>query len=412
MPLVCFLTQSVLRDPDDDNPSHPSSPGQVELGDKIIAELKEIGITEIDRLEDKSFLFTLPATTGMEEAPHVCLAAHLDTYYGTSGQVSPMIHKYTDGDIALPNDGVVIPASDLVGLGGAHVISADGTSLLGGDDKGGVATLVTTIEDIVKNGTPHGPLTFWFCNDEEIGELGFSYLDEDRVNSWDVFLTVDGGRLGPIDVGCFYCRIFNMTFHGEDTHPGEYPKDLHPSHYAAMEFIMELKARFNLPEAGILEPMSSFFYITKIEGGAGKTVVHMAPRSFDLEESEEMVTTAEELAANCARNYDCTVETTDNKLATINNFDSIDPQRHLLVPLLEAHEAAGFTPSENMVRGGTDGSMLNVEYPELCTPNMGYGSCNIHGVKEFVVLEELEQTPDIVLEAIALWAKMTTTVPS
>lgn len=407
---ITFDTASVERDPKDENPAHPSSPGQIVLVDHIRDELLEMG-AQTDwmlRLPDSSLLVQIPASPGMENAPHLALAFHVDTYPGVPGKVdNPIIHHYEGGDIELPNNDIVIPASDLVGLEGTDILTNDGTGLVGGDDKGGGAVTMTALEDALAGKIKHGPLTLWVCVDEEIGELGFEHLDPDVVKSWNMFMTVDGGRLGPIDVACFYCRIFQMTFKGSDAHPGEAPDKLQPSHYAAMRFAMEmLDFEYDMPEAGIDDPLSSFFYVTNIKGDATETIVNMAPRSFNLDESEEMVTVALKKARRAATEFGCTVEITRNKLATVNNFDCIDPRRHLLVPLLEAHAEFGIETSENMVRGGTDGSMLNVKYPDIATPNMGYGSEGIHGRYENVCLQQLISSVEVLKNAIVRFGEL------
>lgn len=405
---ISYDTASVERKPDEE-PRHPSSQGQEVLLTKVMHEMKTLGVDDdwIMVLPDKSFLVTIPATPGLGKAPHICLAAHVDTYPGVPGKVdNPMIHQYEGGDIQLPEGDVVIPASDLEGLEGSRILSSNGTTLLGGDDKAGLAVIMTALDQMLNHNSIHGPVTIWVCVDEEIGELGFGHLDKDIVDGWDVFLTVDGGRLGPIDVGCFYCRIFQMIFEGSDAHPGEYPDKLKPSHYAAMEFAMEMADDWCLPDAGIRDKSSSFFYVTNIEGRASRTVVNMAPRSFDRNESDDMVAHATKMAERIAENWGCRVKVTRDIMATVNNFDIIDPQRYLLEPLTQAHVEAGLTVTEAMVRGGTDGSMLNVDYPNLVTPNMGYGGMNLHGYMECVVLDELERTPNILLDALRRYAAM------
>lgn len=408
---ISFNTTSVERS-DKQSPEehrHPSSGGQESLLLTIKEEMLNLGVHHawIQTLPDKSFLVKIPATSGMEDAPHLCLAAHVDTYPGVNGRVMhPIIHDYHGGDIVLPENNITIPASDLTGLEGTQILTSDGTTLLGGDDKGGVAVIMTVLEDLLRLKWPHGPLTLWICVDEEIGELGFSHLDPETVNSWDMFLTVDGERLGPIDVGCFYCRIFQMVFTGSDAHPGVSPEKLHPSHYAAMAFAMDMCDEFDTPEVGIKDNMAPYFYVTNIEGNASRTVVNIAPRSFFRHESNEMVERAINVAKKAAEEFDCTVEVTRDIMATINNFDSINPRRYLLEPLLEAHRQAGIEPTEEMVRGGTDGSMLNIKYPNLATPNMGYGGKNLHGPYENVCLNQLVQAVDIVVNTITAFGEL------
>lgn len=331
----------------------------------------------------------------------MAFAAHLDTYPGVSGLAKPIVHVYEGGDINLPNDGVVIPASDLVGLEGKHIVTSDGTSLLGGDDKAGVAALVTTIQEVFTSGMAHGPLTFWFCVDEEIAKLDIKVVPEDIVKSWDVFLTVDGLRVGDIDVGCFVCRYNKVIFKGMDAHPGPQGDKVVPAHYVAALFVVELNQRGPAP----WDMKESFYYATSIEGNASQAVVTCVPRSFDRAESDEMVNVIKTLAKECAESWDCTFDVEDD-LACINTRAAIEPRRALIEPVVLAHRKHGFSGDLHDVRGGTDGAMVNMVYPDLPAPNMGTGGTNLHSLREFLVVEELEAVPLILLDTIAGYAKM------
>src|SRR3989344_2975579 len=221
---------------------HPSSPGQKVLIDMLLAELSNLKVPRdwIKQLGDASFLIESPATEGHENAPHVVLAAHVDTYFGCPGGANPIIHEYQGGDLALPNDGVFIPAEDLKGLKGKQIITADGTTLLGGDDKCGVASIMTFIEDMMSRSLPHGPLTVWICTDEEIGEVGVPFLPAGTAERGDFFWTVDGEQVAVVDIGCFYGAGVDVEFIGNDTHPGVSGRSLKPAHYAACRFVDQL----------------------------------------------------------------------------------------------------------------------------------------------------------------------------
>ncbi|MFH0828865.1 MAG: hypothetical protein V1907_01655 [Candidatus Kerfeldbacteria bacterium] len=281
----------------------PSSPGQLTFMGMLAVELTTIGVPDacITHLGDHSILVDIPATPGFEDAKRMCLAGHVDTYYGMPGDAKPTIHDYAGGDIKLPFNDVVIPADHLAGLEGKHIITSDGTTLLGGDDKAGVASLVTLIEALLTGAYTHGPVMIWFCVDEEIGQLGIEHLPKELAESFGMFLTVDGTRLGNLSVGCFHCRQVMLTFRGQDAHPGEYPKLLKASHYAALRFIQRMTAMYPSPWDGIKDKTRSFFYVTNIEGNPSQTVLMLAPRAFEAEVSDEMTATllriAEEEAA-------------------------------------------------------------------------------------------------------------------
>jgi len=384
--------------------NHPSSEGQILLMRKLVRELQEIGIKDdwFVMCEDSSFLVTLPATPGLENAPHVAFAAHMDTYPEVSGEVNPQLHSYEGGDIVLPKDDVVIPASDLEKYVGCRIITSDGSSLLGADDKAGIAAMMTAIDQILFQKIEHGPLSFWFCVDEEIGQIDVTALPEDLVKSWDVLWTVDGEDIGPIDVGCFICRMVNVTFIGQDAHPGVAGHKLRPAIYAAVDFANGVMASPSPMETKGLE---SFYYVMKMEGNASKATVLCAPRSFDSEESEQM---AEKIAAEAKAvtgTWGVEVEVED-KILCHNTRAAIVERMSLLEPGFAAHKQHGFEPKENDVRGGTDGAMINMTFKDLPAPNMGTGANNIHSVREFLVADQLEQVPLIMLSMIGGYTEM------
>lgn len=400
-------TKSILRKKGEE-PKKPSSEGQLMLGAMIKTELRQIGIdATLMEFENGSFLLQFPESPGYEKAPHAVFAAHLDTYPEFPGGAKPVVHTYNGGDIVLSKGGVIIPAADLVGLEGKQIVTADGTTLLGADDKAGVAALVTTMEMLLGRSDPYGPhgkVSFWFCVDEEIGELDISVVPEDVVRSWNALWTVDGERLGPIDIGCFVCRMMPITFRGVDAHPGVDGGKLRPAHYAASDFVHELSL---LPTPMKTSGVEPFYYAVKVEGNASKTTVLCAPRTFRGEESDEMSRKVHELAQASAEKYGCTVEMEDN-LVCVNTRAGIEAKMELIAPGLDAHRQFGFEPKLEDVRGGTDGAMVNKTYPQLPAPNMGTGAKNLHGPREFLVVEELQTVPAILIETILGYAKINT----
>jgi len=384
----------------------PSCEGQEMLAMNLCDELEGFGVPPdaIIKCDDGSFLLQIPASTGLEQMPHVCFAAHLDTYFGCSGQVSPMIWPYDHaGDIKLPNGGVIIPAADLKNYFGNHIITADGTSLLGADDKAGVAAMMTMIERLAQDSSiVHGPLTFWFCVDEEIGELDITQVAPEIVKSWDILWTVDGEHVGPIDVGCLICRKVTVEFTGVDAHPGVSGHKLKPAHYALVQFLYELTQLSTPMETKDLQP---FDYITKIlESSAGKASCICGPRSFDQEESDVMLAHVHELAEQAAEAYDVQVEVAD-KILCGNTEAAVLQHENLLAVGELAHRANGFPPERRHVRGGTDGAMVNMTYPDLPAPNMGTGAHNLHGLQEFLVAEQLIGTVNVMQSMIDLYAE-------
>ncbi|MFA5126806.1 MAG: M20/M25/M40 family metallo-hydrolase [Patescibacteria group bacterium] len=398
-------TRSLQAMPGEELP-HPSSPEQVVLIDLLLSELSDMGVPSnwTRKLEDASFLIEIPATEGHENAPHVVLAAHVDTYFGCPGGANPIIHEYQGGDIALPNDNVVIPASDLAGLEGKGIITADGTTLLGGDDKCGVAAIMTFIESMLAHNLPHGPLTIWICTDEEVGEVGVKFLPSGTAEKWDFFWTVDGERLEVVDIGCFYGSSVDVEFIGNDSHPGVSGHSLKPAHYAACRFVDQLGLA---PTPWRTSGEESFIYVPSLPAcTAGKSTIKVFPRTFRQEEIPEMRETIRLVAEEAASHYGVQAVVSEAKILYVSTEVAIDQNRHLLQPGLDAIRKFWVEPKLHRVRAGTDGAMLNMTYPKIPSPNMGAGARNLHGVREFVVREELQLVPEIISEMIGIYATM------
>lgn len=385
--LVQIDTQSVLPKSGEAH-SRPSSEGQVTLATMLIEEIEGLGLA-VDKFEDGSFLVHLPATdVAYENAPHVVLAAHMDTYFGYPGKAVPKIMTYKGGDVVVNKDeDVVISAESLEGLEGKEIIITDGTTVLGADDKAGVAVQMEILNKLVKENVPHGPLTLWFCVDEEIGELDINVIPKEIVGSWDILWTLDGERFGSLDVGCFICRKTVVTFKGKDAHPGVYPDQLKPAQYAAINFASKVMIG---PTPMHTEGMESFYYVHQLEGNASKATLICMPRTFDGEESDQMLENLKMWASDSAEEYGVKVEVED-KVLCHNTRPAIDANPMLIQPAIDAFKAvADITPIQKDIRGGTDGAMVNMAFPELPAPNLGTGCCNLHSPSEFLVIEELE----------------------
>ncbi len=378
----------------------PSSEGQLEFATLLMSELDDMGY-QSQQFSDGSFIVHLPASEGLEGAPHVVYAAHMDTYFGFPGAANPQRHHYQGGDLEIGN-GVVIPSSDLSGLVDKYIVTSDGTTLLGADDKAGVAALMETLQRIQNYNVPHGELTFWFCTDEEIGELDINVLPAEMVQSWDILWTVDGERLETIDVGSLICAQMEIVFTGEDAHPGVGGHNLKPAHYAAAVFVAKLATKAATPmETSGLEP---FYYCTKIRGNASRAVVDCKPRSFNTEESAGMVRVATKLAHQAADQFGVQVEVT-SEIACINTRPPIETGMDLVqVGIATLAAQLGVKPEEVGlvdIRGGTTGGMIALTYPNLPCPNLGTGGVNLHGPKEFLVASELATLPSVLIGMIA-----------
>ncbi|MFH0780281.1 MAG: M20/M25/M40 family metallo-hydrolase [Parcubacteria group bacterium] len=399
-------TRSKEREEGKEKP-HPSSLGQKVLINLLLQQLEEMGVTQnILQLSDGSSLVQFPATAGCENAPHVVLAAHVDTYPSSPGAATTILHHYAGGDIQLPKDGVIIPANDLAGLEGKDIITASGDSLLGADDKCGVAALMDLIDKIVNLNLPHGPLTFWFATDEEIGEVGVEFLPAGTAEKWDIFWTVDGVQGNVVDNGCFYGAKVSVEFRGNDTHPGVEGKKLKPAHYAAARFISLLG---DGPSPWTTEGEQSFIYVPAFPGGtAGNSKLTVYPRTFNCAEFESMEAIIRKTAEEASKPFGVEAVVGKTELMYVTTEVAIAAHPELLEPGLEAMRNAGYDKVQlHKVRAGTDGAMLNKTFSKIPAPNMGTGSRNLHGVREFLVVEEFLRLPGILQDMLNRYSQMT-----
>jgi tripeptide aminopeptidase len=316
-----------------------------------------------------------------------------------------MIHPYEGADIVLPHDNIIIPAADLTGLEGKSIITADGTSLLGADDKAGVAALVTLAESLLAHRPVHGPVTLWFCVDEEIGEVGVKFLPEGVADQWDVFWTVDGKELSTVDIGCFYGAKILVQFVGNDAHPGVAGSALRPAHYAAADFLSLLAIG---PTPWTTSGEEPFIYVPALSNAtAGKTDVIVYPRTFNPEDFPGLHTRIEEAATAAARRFGVEVKVGETEVMYVSTEAAISAKPHLVEPGLTALRECGFPVKTHRIRAGTDGAMLNKTYPGIPAPNLGTGSGNLHGCREFLVEDQLWQVPDVLRDMVGRYAAMT-----
>ena len=391
------------------DPIHPSSPGQTALINKLADELDKMGVSaeQIKMLGDGSMLVNFPPHRGFEGSAHAVFVAHVDTSPECAGGANPLVRQYTGGDIALPTNNKVIPASDLAGLEGKTIITSDGSTLLGADDKAGVASLMVLIQMMLTNNLPHGEITFWFCVDEEIGEVGTDFLPEDIAKGWSVLWTVDGSELNLVDIGCFYGTSIKVEFNGRGGHPGEGGAEIKPAHYAASRFISGLGDVNDALKPWTSKGQESFVYVPTLpKGTAEQTTVNVIPRTFRQEEVPELAGIIKRVAEDAADHYGVQVVVGETKVTYVSNEVAISANRRMLEVGLSALKDFGITPQEQYVRGGTDGAMFNVKYPKIPAPNLGNGGRNFHKPTEFLVMEELAAVPHILVNMVARFADM------
>ncbi len=377
----------------------PSSQGQVLFSDLLEAELAAMaGPWTTTRLDDGSLLVRIRAVTGSKDMVHTAFLAHIDTYYGLPGSANPRIVDCDGRGISLA-PGVPIPGSLLAPFAGKRLVVSDGSGLLGADDKAGVAALMTVLSRIAGGGATHGPVDFWFTTDEEIGRIGVEALPAGVGEAWDILWTVDGEDLAELSVGDLAIRRARVVFAGIDAHPCLHGKDLIPAHYAAARFADRLA---ELPNPMTTEGRQPFYQIASIEGRAERAEVFCRFASFDGVDLDPMEDALRAAAKSAASNYGAHVAI-EVTTGSANFRDAVNARPELIDPARKALAKAGLKVKEIEIRGGTDGGLLAVSFPGLIAPDLGTGARNLHSRGEFLVVDELEALPGIILEIIAAY---------
>ena len=368
----------------------PSTPGQTEIIKAILSEISPYvvqGRLFISLLGDGSLLLYFP---GRRLGYTVCLASHVDTYYGFEGGAKPILNFYGGGNIKLPKNGKVIPAEDLAGKEGKIIITADGSTTLGADDKAGVAVLVQIALDILWGEiTDYGPLYLWFCTDEEIGKLDTEVVPPEIVKSWDILITVDGGNPKDIVTECFSMTDINVEFFGRDAHAGDNGNKIRPANYAICQLVTDIMYKHKTPWGS--KDREGFIYASQFGVMTPEYAeVYFCPRSFDLVELNAFYDSIVKTIKKVVAYYGVTYKISENKLTCVNTKNAIDKKMNLLEPIIKALAKAGCDdPRFCAGRYGTDGAMVNLNIPDLPAPDIGTGGYNVHGPLEYLVVEEM-----------------------
>lgn len=381
----------------------PSTPGQWDLARVLVDELKELGLENPGVNEHCVVTAWLPASPGCENAPALGLLAHMDTAPAFSGEnVKPILHEnYDGGDIALPQGGRVIKAADfpfLAGLKGKTLITADGSTLLGADDKAGVAEIMTLCERLIAENLPHGRLCVAFTPDEEIGE-GPDHFDVAAFGAKYAY-TVDGSAAGSIEYENFNAASAKVEITGVSVHPGT-AKDVMEN---ALLIAQELNAL--LPPDAIpakTEGYEGFFHLDALAGTTASAHMEYIIRDHDREKFQEKKALMERAAAQVGAAHPTAKVELTMKDSYYNMKEKLADCMHLVENAKRAAELAGLTPAVEPIRGGTDGARLS--YMGLPCPNLGTGGYNFHGPLELACVEEMDAVVEVLRHIAAFYSK-------
>ena len=383
--------------------THPSTQRQFDLARMLVDELHALGVEDA-MVDEHCYVYgSLPATPGCEERPALGLIAHMDTAPDAPGEnVQPVLHEHYDGrDVTLPATGAVMKVKDfpfLASLKGETLITTDGTTLLGADDKAGIAEIMTAVETLQQTGAPHGRLCIAFTPDEEIGE-GASLFDLERFGA-DFAYTVDGGDVGGIEYENFNAASATVTVRGLSVHTGSAKNTMVNAANVAMEFHLSLP-RMARPET--TEGREGFYHLCQMVGDVNEAKLGYILRDHDAAKLEYKKDELLQTAAWLNGKYGPGTVTVELKDGYRNMIEKIRPHFHLVETARAAIRAAGLEPEEVPVRGGTDGAVLS--WKGLPCPNLGTGGFNFHGVLECTTAERMDKAAEVVLNIVALYAK-------
>ena len=391
---VKFDTQS-----DEQTNLTPSTPGQMVFAEYLKEELEALGLTEIS-LDDNGYLMaTLPANTD-EDVPTIGFIAHLDTSPDMSGHnVCPRMVDYEGGDIVLNEEkNIVLSPTQFPELNdyvGETLIVTDGNTLLGADDKAGIAEIITAIEFLKENpGIKHGKIRIAFNPDEEIGQ-GAHKFDVDLFGA-DWAYTMDGGAIGELEFENFNAAVARITFQGRNVHPGYAKGKMINSIRVANQFAIMLP-RWETPEH--TQDYEGFYHLVGIEGSVEQTVMTYIIRDHDRDRFERRKKELEHLTRKINNEFPG-VATIEIKDQYYNMREKIEPVMHIIDLAKQAMENVGVTPKVQPIRGGTDGAQLS--FKGLPCPNIFAGGLNFHGRYEFIPISSMEKATDVVVEICKL----------
>lgn len=386
--------------------SFPSSEKQKDLSKVLVSELKGLGVADAE-MDEWGYVFaTLPSNSDRTDLPTICFCSHMDTAPDCSGtNVKPIVHRnYTGAPIILPDDTSQIITTEkhryLASKIGDDIVTASGLTLLGADDKAGVAIIMDFAQYIQQNPqVKHGPIRILFTPDEEVGR-GVEQLDMSRLNA-DFGYTLDGGPLGDIEDETFSADAVKITFHGISAHPG----------YAKNKMVHSMKLAASLIDALPKDSWSpettagreGFVHPVAIEGGLESTTLQFIIRDHDtsklakyeqrLKEMSEAV-----VSANPGAQFD--FEVTEQ----YRNMNEILKDLPFVTDYaVEAMRKAGLEPNRAIIRGGTDGSRLS--FMGLPCPNIFTGEMAIHSRQEYVSIQDMQKAVATLVELCQIWEK-------
>jgi tripeptide aminopeptidase len=396
---VSFTTTS-----DENTNMTPSTPGQMVFARYLVEELNSIGLREVDLDKNGYITATLPANTD-KQIPTIGFISHMDTSPDMSGKnvKARVVMNYDGKNIILNQVKEIVfeikKYPEILQYKGQDIVVTDGTTLLGADDKAGIAEIVTAMEYLITHPEiKHGKIRVGFTPDEEIGQ-GADHFDVPTFGA-DWAYTMDGGEIGELEYENFNAAGAKVHFNGTNVHPGYAYHKMINSMRIAQQFIGMIP-RHETPEH--TEGYEGFYHLTNMEGSVEKTTLNYIIRDHDRDRFEsrkkEMIHLVNKINAEFGEN----TATLDMRDQYYNMREMVEPVMHIVDLAFEAMEAVGIKPNVKPIRGGTDGSRLS--YMGLPCPNIFAGGHNFHGRFEYVPVQSMEKAMMVVVKIAELLAK-------
>jgi tripeptide aminopeptidase len=388
----------------EESTTYPSTAKQSDLLRLLVEELRAIGLTDVE-LDEHGYVFaTIPATSSKTNVPVIGLIAHVDTSPEMSGTgVRPIVHRnYQGQDLVLPDDpSIVLRLDEIPELGdqiGNDIVTASGTTLLGADNKAGVAEIVAAAEFLTASpDIPHGRIRIAFTPDEEVGR-GTNFFDLARFGAAYAY-TMDGGPRGELETESFSADAMTFTFQGRNTHPGFAKGAMINAIKVAADFINRFPKHELSPET--TEKYEGYVHPYIVQSSVDKTSVKCLIRDFNTTGLKEKEAFLDRLAAETVRDwpgasYDARIEESYRNMKEV-----LDAHPHVVEYAREAIRRSGLAVRERPIRGGTDGCRLS--FMGLPTPNVFAGEHNFHSRLEWVSVQDMEKAVEVIVNLVRVW---------
>jgi len=388
----------------EDSTTVPSTDGQLVLGKQLAKELETIGLTDISVDENGYIMATLPSNTD-KQVPVLGFIAHMDTSPEISGaDVKPQfVENYDGGDIVLNEEKKIILSPkdypELKNYIGKTLITSDGTTLLGADDKAGIAEIMAAMEYLVNNPQiKHGTIKIGFTPDEEVGR-GADHFNVEKFKA-DFAYTIDGGEIGELEFENFNAASAKITIEGRNVHPGSAKGIMINSMLIAGELINKLPKN---ETPATTEGYEGFYHLLAINGDVEKTILNYIIRDFDKENFEKRKELINNIVENLNKEYGEKTVEIEIKEQYRNMREKIEPVKHLVDIAFEAMKEVNIVPKVQPIRGGTDGARLS--FMGLPTPNIFTGGHNFHGRFEYIPAYSMEKAVELIVKIAEAYAK-------